>query len=281
MRGNGRVFARKHSKFLWCAYFLRGKEYRESTYETDPKKAERYLKRRIDEVGADRSGAKPFIGPAQEHIKISCSIIEEQKRKTDCKCLMCALERDFRLRDKASPQNLSNIKRVRKDFALQRAIEVTSEDVDKYIELRRIEGCAPASINRTTQTLAQAYNLAIERNRLSHRPMVRHLSEKGNERKGFFEGVEFYAVVENLPADLQDFVRWAYLTGWRKGEIRSLGWDDVDSDVVRLRAEDAKNGIARSVAIEGELLEIIERRRTARLYKKGSRLWYFIVTVSQ
>jgi hypothetical protein len=40
MRGNGRIFQRKGSAFLWCAYYLRGKEYRESTGETNHNSAE-------------------------------------------------------------------------------------------------------------------------------------------------------------------------------------------------------------------------------------------------
>jgi integrase len=270
MRGDGRIFKRSGSEFYWCAYYLRGKQYRETTKETDPEKAAKFLKRRLREVGADQIGAKPFVGPQQERIKISCGIMAEEQRKPDCDCLCCALERDFKLREKASPQNLSNIKRVRLDFAGQRAASFTAEQVDKYIEEHLAEGYAPASVNRITQTLAQAFSLAIERKRLSQRPMIRHLSEKGNERKGFFENTEFRAVVENLPEELQDFARCAYLTGWRKGEIRSLRWEDVDGDVIRLRAENAKNGKARSVAIEGELAEVIERRRAARQVKKDN-----------
>ncbi|HUD75960.1 MAG TPA: hypothetical protein VMQ76_12885, partial [Terracidiphilus sp.] len=33
-----------------------------------------------------------------------------------------------------------------------------------------------------------------------------------------------------------------YLTGWRKGEITSLEWADVEGDVVRLKGINAKNG---------------------------------------
>ena len=33
VRGDGRIFSRKGSTFLWCAYDLRGKEYRGSTGE--------------------------------------------------------------------------------------------------------------------------------------------------------------------------------------------------------------------------------------------------------
>ena len=126
-RGAGRIFSRKGSAFLWCAYYLRGKEYRESTQETDPNKAEKYLKHRLKEVGADQIGAKPFVGPQQERLKISCGITAEDQRKPDCDCLCCALDRDYRLRGKASPENLSNMKRVRTDFALLRATGLTSE----------------------------------------------------------------------------------------------------------------------------------------------------------
>jgi integrase len=269
-RGNGRIFSRKGSAFLWCAYYLRGKEYRESTQETDPNKAEKYLKRRLKEVGADQIGAKPFVGPQQERLKISCGITAEDQRKPDCDCLCCALDRDYRLRDKASPENLSNLKRVRLDFALLRATGLTTERVDRYIEQRQAEGAAPASINRATQLLGQGFKLAIKHRRLTSAPYIRHLSEAGNVRQGFFSQAEFRAVVDNLPDHLKDFARFAYFTGMRKGEIASLRWEDVEGDVIRLRAENAKNGKARSVAVEGELAELMERRRAARQVKRDN-----------
>jgi integrase len=255
---------------LWCAYYLRGKEYRESTGEIDPNKAEKYLKRRLKEVGADQIGAKPFVGPQQERLKISCGITAEDQRKPECDCLCCALDRDYRLRLKASPENLSNLKRVRSDFALLRATGLTAEQVDRYIEQRQAEGAAPASINRAMQLLGQAYKLAIKQRRLTSAPYIRHLSEAGNVRQGFFSEAEFRAVVDNLPDYLKDFARFAYCTGMRKGEIASLRWEDAEGDVIRLRAENAKNGKARSVAVEGELAELMERRRAARQVKRDN-----------
>jgi integrase len=50
----------------------------------------------------------------------------------------------------------------------------------------------------------------------------------------------------------------------RKGEIASLAWEDVDGDCIRLRAENAKNGEARLIPLEGELQDLIERRREVR-----------------
>lgn len=51
---------------------------------------------------------------------------------------------------------------------------------------RREAGAAAATINRSTQLLAQAFKLAIERQHLSTAPRIRHLSERRNARQGFF-----------------------------------------------------------------------------------------------
>lgn len=252
-RGTGRIFSRKGSALLWCAYYLRGKEYRESTGESDPNKAEKYLKHRLKEVGADQIGAKPFIGPKQERMKV----FE----------LLSALEADYKLRGKDSPQFRAHLKHIREYFGAWRALEVTAEAVDRYIAERQETGSAAATINRSTQLLNQAFSLVVDRKHLSTVPRIRHLSEKGNARQGFFNDPDFRVVSGKLPSYLHDFTQFGYLTGWRKSEIASLGWEDVDGDVIRLRGENAKNGEARSVTLGGELGELIERRRAERQVK--------------
>ena len=126
------------------------------------------------------------------------------------------------------------------------------------------------AVNRSTQLLAQAYKLAIQRRRLSNAPVIRHLSEGSNARQGFFSGPEFRAVLSHLPDYLHDFTRFGYLTGWRRGEIGSLRWEDVEGDLVRLRGENSKNGEARTVTLDGELAEVIERRKAARQVKTSN-----------
>jgi integrase len=249
-RGDGRIFTRTGSAFLWCAYYLRGREYRESTGTADPEKAAKYLKRRLKEVGADQIGKATFVGPQQERMKVSK--------------LLEALEEDYKLRGKDSPQFRAHLKHVSGYFGAWRAVEVSAEAVDKYISERQETGSAPATINRSTQLLAQAFKLAVDRKHLSTAPQIRHLSEKGNARQGFFADADFHAVRDKLPEYLRDFVQFGYLTGWRKGEIASLRWSDVEGDVVRLRGENAKNGEGRSVTLSGDLADLIERRKAAR-----------------
>ena len=198
-RGNGRIFKRRESALYWCAYYLRGDEYKESTCTTNPDQAKRFLKRRIKEIGADQIEASTFVGPQQERMKVGN--------------LLDALEDDYKLRGKDSPQFKAHMKQIRR------------------------------------------------------------LSEKGNARRGFFTNAAFRLLRQRLPEHLRDFCEFGYLTGWRKGEIASLHWEDVDGDLVLLRGENAKNGHPRSVTLSGDLADSIERMKCERKYE-GREHWY-------
>jgi len=218
------------------------------------------LKARLREVGADLLGARTFVTPKASKLTIS-ELVE-------------ALKADFELRGKLSAQNASHLRRVSTDFGEYRAVELSAEKIDHYIERRladktgpkgeHIPGDRPASVNRTTQVLSQCYALAIRRGHLSRAPYIRHLSEVGNARQGFFSEQELTAVISHLPEDLKDFTRFAAATGMRKGEVASLTWSDVNGDTLTLRGEHSKNGEARIIPIIAEIGSILERRQAAR-----------------
>jgi integrase len=69
-----------------------------------------------------------------------------------------------------------------------------------------------------------------------------------------------------LPTDLADLATFAYLTGWRKGEVKHLEWRDVDlrANLIRLRAEHSKNKRPRLVKLVGELRDLIAHRAAVR-----------------
>ncbi len=268
-RGSGRIFTRKASSYLWIAYYHRGKEHREvarylrtgekieATADKAQRHAEKFLNHRLGEMAAEKHGGRSFVGPQQERITVAE--------------LLDALKADYKLRGKWSNRIASSMKPVREHFGSWRAVQVTGEAVDKFISelltgdpVQEIPPKAPATVNRSTQLLAQAYKLAIRRSQLATAPPVRHLSEAGNARQGFFTEKEFRTLLEHLPDHLNDFVRFAYLTGWRKGETASLRWEDVDGDVIRLRSENSKNREGRTVPLVGELTELMERRKAAR-----------------
>jgi len=174
--------------------------------------------------------------------------------------LLDKLTAEYEQERRLSSQNRSQITRARKDFGAKVATELTAEDVEKYVAGRKKQGDANATVNRTTEILRRAYKLAK-----ITAPEIVHLSEKGNARKGFFSVEEFRVLRSHLPDDLKDFCHFAFITGWRRNEIRSLRWSDVEENNIRLREENAKNREARDIAIAGELVGIVERRRQVRL----------------
>lgn len=161
---------------------------------------------------------------------------------------------------KIGPKTQSVLKLARHAFGSKIATQLTTADVETYIAAERAKGKRNATINRVTEKVRRAYRVAKVT-----APDIRHLSEKDNARKGFFSDAEFRRVHAHLPEDLRDFAFFGYLTGWRKGEIASLAWSDIEEGVIRLRAENSKNREARSVVIAGELVTLIERRKQARL----------------
>ena len=165
----GRVFQRKGSSFWWIGYYLNGREYRESARTSDPQQAEKFLRHRLRQVGADQIGAQQFISPQQEKVRVSE--------------LLDALQDDYQLRHKDSPQFRSTVNHVRKVFGDWRALALTTKKVDEYIKEQLEANWKPATINRRTQLLKQAYKLAIENEQLSKAPKIRHLSEEGNTRQ--------------------------------------------------------------------------------------------------
>jgi integrase len=253
MRGDGRLF--KRGQVWWISYCHHGQELRESTKSTNQRDAEKLLRHRLQEIGADKLGLQAFIGPSQDKLTV--------------KALLDELENDYTIRNKYTPSTKSHLERAKNAFGHHRATKLTASHIDQFIKEQLEEGAAPATINRSTQLLSQAYKLAIKRREINNAPYVRRLPE-ANARQGFFESDEIEPVIKHLPDYLKDAVRFAYLSGWRRGEIFTLRWTDVDQKarVIRLRGEESKNGQGRTLALEGELHAIIQRRYAARIVTK-------------
>src|SRR5208282_2398900 len=94
-------------------------------------------------------------------------------------------------------------------------------------------------------------------------PEIEMLPEH-NVRQGFLEHSAFLALHDALPDYLKDAIAFLYQSGWRRGEMQSLEWRDVEPEWIRLRPEVSKNKHGRALPLLGELLDIIERARERR-----------------
>jgi integrase len=107
--------------------------------------------------------------------------------------------------------------------------------------------------------------LARRKKLIKEVPYIEKFPEQENARQGFFEQHEMEAIVGFLPAYLKDVLRFAYYTGWRKSEILTLEWKDVQGDVIRLKPTIAKNKEGRMIIAVGELANILARRQQERV----------------
>ena len=244
MRSEGRIFQR--GAVFWIAYYVRGKEFREPGGKTE-KEAAKKLKARLGEKLGDR-----FIGPEQERVTVGDlldSYVANLERKEA----------------KGIGPARSVVAKVRATFGDLRAVDIYPKRLEGFIASELEQKKAPATVNRALGTLRSAFRLAQKQGRLSRVPYFPMLHED-NARQGFFEKADFEAVVAKLSPVLGDVTRFAHLSGWRKGEILPLTWENVDRAAGEVRIATSKNGHGRVLPLTGALKDLIERRWQAREY---------------
>jgi len=142
------------------------------------------------------------------------------------------------------------------------AARVTGADILRYATLRLEEKAAPATVNRELAALRAAYRLGLDNDVIVAMPRIKLLPEN-NVRKGFADGHQVEAIARRLRDEVADGVRFAFQTGWRRAEVFSLSWSQVDwsGGFVRLEPGMTKNGEGRAFPITPALRALLERRQ--------------------
>jgi integrase len=249
-KGEGSVFQR--GAVYWVKYYRNGKAYRESSGSTKEADARKLLRERHGEMALGR-----FTGPDADKVTIRELAVDyvTDYRVNGKKSLSKALRMVTRHDDEGKEKD-SILMEYFGDF---KAHEVGTDLIKRYVAKRQEQGAANASINRELSAIKRMFNLGIQAEKIFRKPYVPMLQEH-NVRQGFFERAEFIAFRAALPEYLKPVVTFAYSTGWRRQEILSLKWNQVDlaSKSVRIEGESTKNKKARTIALDGELLEAIQ-----------------------
>ena len=227
--------------------FVGGRLIRESAHSIKRSDAEALLKARLQEIG------RGIVNPTTENRVTMVDLFD-------------ALEADYKINGRRSADTLRfRLATLRDAFSDFKALEVNAARIARYVSVRLDDKAAPATINRELAALRRAFRIGIEQERITRVPRIVMLKEN-NARQGFLEPADFDRVTSQLPEHLQDTARFAYLTGWRRGEITSLLWSDVNraAGTITLRRERSKNGDARMLPLTAALAALIERRWKAR-----------------
>lgn len=243
MRGDGSL--KKRGRIWWLKY--RG--FERSAKTANREEAEKKLQ------GLRRSVDRGDAVPAAE-------------RQVTVKELLDDLVTHLEVQKKASWKKVrSHLVQVRDELGGVRAIALDTATVERCQKRWLKDGRAPATINRRCEALRQAFNLARKRTP----PKVRvvpyiPLLAVDNARQGFLSRADFLAVLKGIrkrDVDVADFLEWFFWTSQRPGEIRQLEWSHLDRETWQLHVPPAlaKTRSGRTIAVQGPLKEILERRR--------------------
>ena len=142
-------------------------------------------------------------------------------------------------------------------------MEITTTEIKKFIDKRKGERAAPATINQDLKALRRMFNLAKQETPalIREAPHIKMLPEN-NAKQGFFEDIEFDVLLDHLPDYLKGFATFGYLTGWRREEVAGLTWERVNMGrkTIELRPDETKNKTARLMKMEAQLFSLMEQQ---------------------
>jgi integrase len=171
-----------------------------------------------------------------------------------------AIERDYRINGKKSLESLQ--RRLKKHilpfFGTYSANDVTTADIDKYVDLRRREGAQNATINRELAALKRMYHLGLHSTppKVHHVPAMTRLQE-ASPRIGFVEEAQYNLLAAHAPENwLQAMVLNGYTYGFSKSELLSLRVRQIDllNKKIRLEVGSTKNNEGRTVSMTPDVL---------------------------
>ena len=234
-RGTGRIYER--GSYWWIKYHRNGKPYWESSKSKDRSDAEKLLKSRLGEIADDR-----FVGTAPGKVTIGM--------------LLDLVAEDYQTTGKRSIDDLRwrVEKHLRPHFDKIKAVQFGSLQIKRYIDNRRKQSAAYATINRELAILQRGFSLALATDpplitRAPHFPKL-HVD---NARAGFLEHSQYIALRQALPDQLKCLLVMGYHVGCRLGEMRKLKWDQVDlkTKEIRLTSKQTKGKRGRVIPIWG------------------------------
>jgi integrase len=235
-RESGSIFSMHGSQNLWIKFYKDGRPIRESAGSPLRTEARKLLKKRLAEVTTGK-----FIGLKREKIKVS-------ELATD-------LIRDYKNDGLKSLSDLETRWKLhlKPFFGYKRAVEVSSDLVEKYIDQRLEEDAKPATINRELAALKRMFNLAHESTppKVVMVPYIKTLKER-NTRVGFLNSKQHDALAAStgrIGLWFRAIFEVGYTWGWRHQELLSMRVRQVDLTSGTVRLDNSKNGEAREVTM--------------------------------
>jgi integrase len=235
----------RESRVWWVRFRQHGRTVRQSTETTSESKARAFLREREGRVALNLP-----VSPQGDRLTLdeAAAMIRD----------------DYTANGRKSASSLElRLAHLRRHLGgAVRLARLTTRHVEAYKAARLAEGAKPATINRELAALRRMATLARRQHGLVV-PFEIAPFEERNARRGFFEADALEAVCQHLRPELAALARVAFITGWRKSELRSRQWSHVDFEAgwLRLEPEETKNREGRQFPLIPALRAILEQQR--------------------
>lgn len=252
--GMGRIFKRRtrltgrELSTWWIAYFVDGKERRESSRSSDHSVAKDLLRARLHALSEGT-----YVGPARE-------------RQTAAD-LLDSVVIHYELRQHSSLRTVRGHVAIWKEaLGGVRALDVTTQRLQRITQEWRHASTSSATINRRLAILRRALRLGklrLDPARLDFTDLF--LPE--NSPRGRYLGTGDLAKLSiHLPEYLKDFVEFAYLCGTRKQQLARTTWANWDaaSREFAWDPKEVKGKVPHVLPLDGRPLEIVVARHARR-----------------
>jgi integrase len=262
--------ALKESAIWWVAYSCRrvcgnadcSGRHSESTHSDNKRVAERLLRTRLGQVGLGK-------------------LVTAEVERTSFEDMARMIETDYQVNRRKSSERLKySLVHLRETFGNSRAITLTTDRIREYIAQRQKAGAASGTIACELACLKRMFALAHQAAKIAHTPYIPSVQVSA-PRSGFFEQPQLDAVLKHLSEDLRPPIEFAALTGWRKNEVLTLTWAQVDfpHQEVRLEPGTTKNSEGRvfpfsALPALGEVIYAQRERATALEKEMGTTIPY-------
>ncbi len=176
----------------------------------------------------------------------------------------------------SKPEKLSwksdeyNLKALAPHFNNKYLYEITRQDIDNF-KAERIKDVEPATVNRELATIKKMFNFAVEKEALREDQNSAKKVSMFREPEGrlrYLNKEEIIKLIANCSERLQPIVVLAVYGGFRRGEILSLQWQNVDfkNNTITIEGAKAKSKKRRIVnmneAVKQVLNDLLKKRKS-------------------
>jgi integrase len=248
-RGEGSVFPKKGSRFLYIQYYgLNGKPIQESSKSASQTVALKLLQKRQGEVAN--------------------GIVTVDVRKTSYEDIRALLIADYKAKKNKSlltrsdgTQTICGLDHLDGYFSGWQAMRITTDVLRDYNTKKQAENLDAPTVNRHFALLRRMMRLAWRESKLREPPYFPMNRENG-PRKGFVTDEQFQKIRSHLPRILWPLVTFLYFTGVRLGEALLIVWPQVNLDrkEIRLEGEQTKSRSPRIAPLTDELVGMLKKQ---------------------